>query len=262
MEIKSICILIITLFFLFFLSKTITENFTLTENDLEEIKFPFKSYIINLLETEEGKRRWPIISAKYPLALRWPATYGKYHDMQSEFDKGIVTEKWDFGKWKYNDSEIVKMTPGELGVIMSHYRLWKEIAKMKEPVVILEDDAIRTDELTQLRLDMIFKELPEDYDIYLLGFIDIDPQDDEDYLHCRVKEFVLMHSYIITPEGAQKLLNLLPVDMPLDTWVSSVSGKIKIYRHNFYVEGKDGRCNSVLINQNRQEKQIVNTNII
>jgi len=262
MDIKLLIILIITIFFIFICGKTVVENFTLTEQDIEVINFPYATYVINLSETDEGKRRWPIISEKYPLAIRWPAVYGATYDMSEEIENGILKEYWDFGEWKYNKSQIVKMTPGELGVILSHYKLWKEIAKKDEPAIILEDDAISTDELTQPRLDIIFDNLPEDFDIYLLGYIDINPVEEINQLHSRVYEFVLMHSYVISPKGARKLLKYLPIDMPLDTWVSKVAKNLKIYRHNFYRYGNNDRYYSILINQKRQEKQIVNTNII
>jgi len=262
MDIKLLFVLIITLFFLFVCGRTIYENFQNNDQDNQVINFPLATFIINLLETDEGKRRWPIITSKYPLALRWPATFGKMYDMSKEIADGILTNYWDYGKWKYNKSEIIEMTPGEKGVILSHYRLWKEVAKHKDPVIILEDDAIGTDELTQARLDIIFENLPKDYDIYLLGYIDIAPVEEENELHSRVMEFVLMHSYIITPKGAKKLIDNIPINMPLDTWVSSLSREVKIYRHNFYRIGKNGRYISELIGQIRDEKQIENTNII
>ena len=81
-------------------------------------------------------------------------------------------------------------------------------------------------------------------------------------LHEKVKDFVLLHSYIITPKGAQKILEQLPINMPVDSWLSSISDKINIYRHNYGFTGKNSRFNGTLITQVRNEKQIVNTNII
>jgi GR25 family glycosyltransferase involved in LPS biosynthesis len=144
---------------------------------------------------------------------------------------------------------------------MSHYNLWKKIANEKEPHIILEDDAIGVNSNTQIILDEIIKNLPNDYDIYLLGFIDLEPKNITNE-HEKVKEFVLLHSYIITPKGAQKILEQLPINMPVDSWLSSISDKINIYRHNYGNTGKNGRFISALITQVRNEKQIVNTNII
>jgi len=248
-------ILLIGIFFSFFISQNSNqENFSTTLN------IPFTSYIINLEETDEGKRRFPIIQSIFPKATRFPATYGKTFDFTPYYDS-VLTESWDMGKWKNNKSEITKMTDGEKGVAMSHYNLWTKISKEKEPHLILEDDAIGVNVNTSDVLNEIFASLPKDYDIYLLGFIDLEPKNIID-LHTKVKQFVLLHSYIITPKGAQKMLENLPINMPVDSWISSISDKINIYRHNYGNMSKKNRFISRLITQIRDEKQIVNTNVI
>ena len=248
-------ILLIGIFFSFFIfPNSKQENFSTTLN------IPFTSYIINLEETDEGKRRFPIIQSIFPKAKRFPATYGKTFDFTPYYDS-VLTETWDMGKWKNNKSEITKMTDGEKGVAMSHYNLWTKIAKEKEPHLILEDDAIGVNVNTSDVLNEIFESLPKDYDIYLLGFIDLEPKNIIN-LHTKVKQFVLLHSYIITPKGAQKMLENLPINMPVDSWISSISDKINIYRHNYGNMSKKNRFISRLITQIRDEKQIVNTNVI
>ena len=248
-------IVLIGIFFLFLLfPKSIQENFSTS------IKFPFPSYIINLDETEEGKKRLPIIQSIFPDSKRFPATYGKTFKFDPYYDS-VLTKTWDHGKWKSNKSNIVEMSDGEKGVLMSHYNLWSKIAKEKEPHIILEDDAIGVNSNTSEVLNEIIDTLPKDYDIYLLGFIDLEPKNITN-LHEKVKDFVLLHSYIITPKGAKKILEQLPINMPVDSWLSSISDKINIYRHNFGNTGKKNRFYSRLITQKRNEKQIVNTNII
>jgi GR25 family glycosyltransferase involved in LPS biosynthesis len=252
---NSFIIIIIGVFFSFIVfPKSIQENFS------ETIKLPFSSYIINLDETEEGKKRLPIIQGIFPKSKRFPATYGKNFDFKPYYDS-VLTKTWDHGKWKTGKSNMIEMSDGEKGIIMSHYNLWTKIAKEKEPHIILEDDASGVNSNTQIVLNEILETLPEDYDIYLLGFIDLEPKNITN-LHAKVTEFVLLHSYIITPKGAQKLLDQLPINMPVDTWLSSISDKINIYRHNFGNMGKKNKFYGRLIIQKRNEKQIVNTNII
>ena len=252
---NSFIIIIVGIFFSFLvIPKSIQEHFS------EQIKFPYPTYVINLEETEEGKDRLPIIQAIFPDAKRFPATYGKNFDFKPYYDS-ILTKTWDHGKWKKGESNIIEMSDGEKGVLMSHYNLWTKIAKEKKPHIILEDDAIGINANTQTVLNEILETLPKDYDIYLLGFIDLEPVNITN-LHSKVKSFVLLHSYIITPKGAQKLLEQLPINMPVDTWLSSISDKINIYRHNFGNSGKKNRFYGRLITQKRKEKQIVNTNII
>jgi GR25 family glycosyltransferase involved in LPS biosynthesis len=252
---NSFIIILIGVFFSFIVfQKSIQENFS------ETIKLPYPSYVINLEETEEGKRRLPIIQGIFPNSKRFPATYGKNFDFKPYYDS-VLTKTWDHGKWKTDKSNMIEMSDGEKGIIMSHYNLWTKIAKEKEPHIILEDDASGVNSNTQIVLDEILETLPKDYDIYLLGFIDLEPTNTSS-LHARVREFVLLHSYIITPKGAQKLLDQLPINMPVDTWLSSISDKINIYRHNFGNTGKKNKFYGRLIIQKRNEKQIVNTNII
>jgi GR25 family glycosyltransferase involved in LPS biosynthesis len=252
---NSFIIILIGVFFSFIVfPKYIQENFTGT------IKLPYSTYIINLEETEEGKKRLPIIQGIFPDSKRFPATYGKNFDFNPYYDS-VLTKSWDHGKWKTGKSNMIEMSDGEKGIIMSHYNLWTKIAKEKEPHIILEDDAAGVNSNTQMVLDEILETLPKDYDIYLLGFIDLEPINVTS-LHAKVKEFVLFHAYIITPKGAQKLLEQLPINMPVDTWLSSISDKINIYRHNFGNTGKKNKFYGRLITQKRNEKQIVNTNII
>jgi len=252
---NSLIIILIGIFFSFLVfPKSIQEQFS------EIIRLPFPTYVINLQETQEGKERLPIIQSIFQDAKRFPATYGKNFDFTPYYDS-VLTKTWDHGKWKLDESNLIELSDGEKGIIMSHYNLWKKIAKEKEPHIILEDDAIGVNANTQIVLTEILESLPKDYDIYLLGFIDLEPKNIT-FLHEKVKSFVLLHSYIITPKGAQKLLENLPINAPVDTWLSNISDKINIYRHNFGNMGKKNRFYGRLITQKRKEKQIVNTNII
>jgi GR25 family glycosyltransferase involved in LPS biosynthesis len=253
--INSIIIIFIGIFFSFIIiPKLIKENFS------QKIKLPYPTYIINLEETEEGRQRLPIILDIYEGAIRSPGVYGKKFDFTPYYNS-VLTKDWDHGLWKSSESFMMDMSDGEKGIIMSHYNLWKKIANEKEPHIILEDDAIGVNSNTQIVLDEIIKTLPKDFDIYLLGFIDLEASNVTN-LHEKVNEFVLLHSYIITPKGAQKILEQLPINMPVDSWLSSISDKIKIYRHNYGNIGKNNRFYSRLITQKRNKKQIVNTNII
>ena len=156
---NSFIIILIGVFFSFSLfPKSIQEHFS------EKIKLPYPTYVINLEETEEGKKRLPIIQEIFPDAKRFPATYGKKFDFTPYYDS-VLTKTWDHGKWKSGKSNIVDMSDGEKGVLMSHYNLWTKIAKEKEPHIILEDDAIGVNSNTQIVLKEILETLPKDYDI-------------------------------------------------------------------------------------------------
>ena len=55
-------------------------------------------------------------------------------------------------------------------------------------------------------------------------------------------------------------MNEIPINMPIDSWVSSVSDKVNIYRHN-YINPNNGKPIGNLILQNLQLKsEISHTN--
>ena len=220
-------------------------------------------FIINLTETKEGRRRKEIILKMkqnlYKNATFFKGIHGKSYNYTKELEKNVIKEYWDFGKWKKMEkSKIIEMDKGEIGVSLSHYYLWENIVRNGRNTIILEDDAIHINDKFDKYLDFLMSKIPQDWDIFLLGFY-LHQGDDglkvNDFI-VKVKNFVLMHATIVSPKGAHKLLNLTPIDKPLDTWLSVHSDKINIYRHNLMNYNKQ----STLIQQKRLEKQIKNTN--
>ena len=101
------------------------------------------TFIINLSETQEGRRRWNIIKnmSEFYNKIRFPAIYGKTYDYSEEIKKDIIKTEWDYGKWKYNKSKMISFDKGEIGVALSHYYIWKKIVDEDIDVaLILEDD--------------------------------------------------------------------------------------------------------------------------
>ena len=229
-------------------------------------------YVINLKETDEGQRRWKAIKniPEFKGKLqRFSGIYGKRYNPSNEIKNNIITSSWNYGKWKYNNKNLyVKMEYGEIGVALSHYKLWKKISNMDKnsKILILEDDAIRLAPNIQQYVSYYMSQLPSDWDIFLLGFW-LHKGDDGEKINkdiSKVKSFVLMNSYIITPKGAKKLLKRLPINAPLDTWVSMQSEYINIYRHHmtyrdlFLREKRLPR--SILVRTKSKKSQIKHTN--
>ncbi len=199
-----------------------------------------KCLVINLQNTESGTIRWNAFKKKHifaPYAERFPGIYGKTYNYNYELQNGIIKDKWDFGKWKNNfNSEIVPLSKGEIGCCLSHYYIWKKIVDENiKTCLVLEDDAIKTDPEILNKIKISMKHLPNDWDIFLVGFWNHRGNSDTQINSniWKVKYFALTHCYIINNRGARKLLNQLPIDMPIDTWLSSKSNKINIYRHNY-----------------------------
>ena len=228
---------------------------------------PFdKCFVINLSELAEGRRRWAVMQ-KHPIlsphVIRFPGIYGKGYDWTDEVRQGIIKTEWDRGAWQRAGREMVEMDPGEIGCILSHRNLWTTIVQQRIPItLVLEDDAIRLDpqflEITQT----LVSKLPTDWDILLLGFW-LHRGDNGSPIHnglSRVRDFVLLHAYLLSVKGAKTLLRLGSIDMPLDSWISRHSDTLHIYRHNYVRHPGSKTPASRLIRQQRVEKQIKNTN--
>lgn len=219
-------------------------------------------YCITLIETEEGKRRWNKISQHSffkDYINKFLGTYGKKRK-KNIYDNKIVNLIWDYGVWKNMESNMIKMTDSEIGVSISHYKLWLKLINSQDcnSMLILEDDACKTIINFEFLLNKIYENVPQDWDIILLGFwLHRGSKKDKkinDFIY-KVHDFVLLHSYLISRKGAKKLLNLLPINMPIDSFISNNSDKLNIYRHN-YVKNN----HSYLISQNFETGQIVHTN--
>lgn len=77
----------------------------------------------------------------------------------------------------------------------------------------------------------------------------------------KVDDFLLTHSYLINENGCKKLLSSLPANAPVDTFISSLSDKLNIYRHDFIRERETKRKNSYLIQQFSESSFIKHTNV-
>ena len=261
---KYICITLICLvvIYIFLVNR---ENIEGYDNKFDLFKIFNKCFVINLQETNEGLRRMKVLKNHKILSkyiTRFPGIYGKKYNYTNEIHNGILTKNWDYGSWLGKNKHMVQMSDGECGCILSHYYLWKKIVDEKIPVtMILEDDAINVHPQFEKKVVNYYNSLPKDWDIFLLGFW-LNKGTNGKQINTNiysVDNFVLLHSYLITYEGAKKLLSLTPINMPLDSWISSKSRDVKIYRHTFSRNNKN-KPSSLLIRQKRDAKQIVNTN--
>ena len=109
-----------------------------------------------------------------------------------------------------------RVTKGEVGCFISHYKLYEEIAKGKEPVMVFEDDAYvlpNYDEPT-------IKEIMTQCDFLYLAYNENEPewQKETDRADCLVPGYPYnSHAYVITPAGAREIMakwgkNIIPMD--------------------------------------------------
>jgi GR25 family glycosyltransferase involved in LPS biosynthesis len=247
-----IIIIIIIIYFYYYVNKI--EHFS------KHVFFD-KCYVINLNQVKLGKDRWYLMKTHPTFKkhiIRYQGIYGKKYNFNKELNDKILTSSWNIGKWKGLKSKYIKMTVGEMGCILSHYYLWKKIVKNKiKKTLILEDDANKVIKKFINIVNGLIKYIPSDWDIFLIGFW-LHKGNNDTYVNkyiSRVKDFVMMHCYLVSQRGATKLISLTPINAPLDTWMSMNSDKLNIYRHNIM---KDNW--SSLISQNSYDSFIYHTN--
>lgn len=141
----------------------------------------------------------------------FPATHGK--------DVNVEWYKHNLKDFKFNQ-RIKKLNPGIVGCLISHLRLWKKCIEMKEPILILEHDAVVIRNIPQnildkfedvCHLDWLSRRTPNyDKEVMLDKGTEVNLYMQkrppfsglELYNKSHIKG---SHSYIIKPQGAQKL---------------------------------------------------------
>ncbi len=110
-----------------------------------------------------------------------------------------------------------KLTKGEVGCFLSHWKIWEECIRLNEPVLILEDDAIITENFSY---DELYKIKKQQYNLIYLGWEEMDYNEhiviDNKFIIPKLPYWTL--AYMVTPESAKILLdnnikkNIIPVD--------------------------------------------------
>ena len=136
-----------------------------------------------------------------------------------------------------------QLTPGMIGCYLSHYLIFKQIVDDQLPyAVIFEDDANIHPRIYSKKIQSIVEEdgtFPLDWDVILLGHwckkcVPVT----NDYTN--VQYFWGTHGYMVSQQGAQKLINLREneISMQIDGFMSYLSqqGQLKVLAiHPSYV---------------------------
>lgn len=178
-----------------------------------------------------------------------------------------------------------KMTRGEIGCVLSHISLWKELSlapKGDATMLILEDDVVfypgkpRNPGFVEA-LSSLIDMLPPDWEMVYLGFCNFGPRNDvvessrirndadSTTAALRVQIFrptygFYTHAYALKQSGASRLMEKLPVAAPLDVWLADNNWfGLKVYVS--VVPSKEGlKGNGVsLIAQRRVDSDIVHS---
>eukprot|EP00928_Gymnodinium_smaydae_P039067 TRINITY_DN26777_c0_g1_i1.p1 TRINITY_DN26777_c0_g1~~TRINITY_DN26777_c0_g1_i1.p1 ORF type:complete len:524 (-),score=60.13 TRINITY_DN26777_c0_g1_i1:284-1855(-) len=179
-------------------------------------------WVVNL---DQSTDRWKLCEHEFNqhgvAAERFPATLGK------ALSDDELNEQCTFGA-RY------LCTAGMIGCFVSHRRVWQRVVDEGLPaVVVLEDDVVIYPNFNERLRDLLL-ELPEDWDVCLLGAVGC-VQTDVEPLHMKLfglftgggrpspgrtrklSENVYVpyrpagtHAYIVSQRGARKLLELCP----------------------------------------------------
>ncbi len=128
-----------------------------------------------------------------------------------------VYENWNLGDNTWNDWWKRDVIPGEIGCMVSHIKVWERIiSEGLDRVLVLEDDFNPKGEISKL------EEPTVDFDVAYLGRYKIQKNAEEvaiDKTWVTPVASYCTHAYIVTLEGAKKLLNnykikqnLIPAD--------------------------------------------------
>jgi len=169
----------------------------------------------------------------------------RWKNCQEEFAKqGVKAERFPATLGKALTDEELKetctrsaryfCTAGMVGCFMSHLNIWKKVAaEGPEAVVVLEDDVLLYPDFHG-KLHTLLKELPEDWDVCLLGAVGcISPETEP--IHMKLYDIITgggrpspgktrmispnvfvpfrpagTHAYMVSRKGAEKLSRLCP----------------------------------------------------
>lgn len=197
--------------------------------------------------------------------LRFPAINGRhllegvttnYRESEDEFNLNNCEHTVDHDredilsmKKRCLDSRNL-LTPGEIGCLLSHVKLWEFVANSSDMnrIAIFEDDA-RTHTATStifglidgLYSHLLDNEIDEPDMLYLGKALDACTK----YEHVwgnvfKTKHPLCLHAYIISKKGARKLLRDCPYDCPIDMIPIHAAAKESVtlmtFHHSLYFQ--------------------------
>jgi GR25 family glycosyltransferase involved in LPS biosynthesis len=141
-------------------------------------------------------------------------------------------------EYNYLVDDTVFSSDEEHGIALSHINVWKHIVDNKiQTTLILEDDVYFNFDFLKKILET-FHQLPQDFDMLYLSYFtndrelhDIYFKIPEDFPNFQYEEYskdllsvkmglCWLSGYVLSYEGAKKLLKKLPANGPIDLWIN------------------------------------------
>jgi GR25 family glycosyltransferase involved in LPS biosynthesis len=116
----------------------------------------------------------------------------------------------------------VPMTPGAIGCALSHRNVWSKIVDNKINAALIMEDDIKINNNFMNDIEKYSKDLPPSYDIIFIGYhpASIKYVEKSNFLRnvfLKSKKVYGLFGYVVTLEGAKKLLKLFPIEDQIDT---------------------------------------------
>jgi GR25 family glycosyltransferase involved in LPS biosynthesis len=137
------------------------------------------------------------------------------------------------------EAHVIEMTRQEVAVALSHVAVWRLIAAETSPyALILEDDAYFRREFART-LDRAWETLVTDrtgslqFDVLYLSYLEVHtgalkiPVSAS--LFRPVSGLWLLSGYVLSTQGARKLLDALPVRGPVDLWINQQFAELDVF---------------------------------
>ena len=125
------------------------------------------------------------------------------------------------------------LTKGEVGCFLSHWHIWKKCIEKNESILVLEDDAILTEQFDMEEIS----NLP--YDFVYLGWREMDESEEIDGKLVKPVYPYWTLAYLIRPDAARVLVNdvikcnIIPVDEYLPTKMNDI--RVAGYKENVVI---------------------------
>ena len=136
--------------------------------------------------------------------------------------------------WKGKEyQKKIRCSNAEIGCTLSHIQVWKDIVKDKTPHTLVLEDDFFLDTKFQDKFIQAWSEVPKDFDLFYLSTLPTaygftwDPHS-ENVIEIHNGVWWLS-GYILSYEGAKKLVDNFPVEGPCDMWINHQFKNMSVY---------------------------------
>jgi GR25 family glycosyltransferase involved in LPS biosynthesis len=134
---------------------------------------------------------------------------------------------------KDKDKIMVMSSDPEIGISLSHMGVWKDIVKKKTPYTLILEDDFTINIGFQNKLKQALNKLPSDFDLLYLSYLPCSHGFKFDFYKNNLlkihKGIWWLSGYILSYEGAKKLVDNFPVVGVVDLWVNHIIPSMNVY---------------------------------